>query len=64
MKKYLITITILLGCSSFNEEGRMVDIVYTKDRRTNLCFASMYPTSTQYVLTNVPCTPEVERLVR
>lgn len=37
---------------------------YFKDKRTNLCFISGDDLRSNYsVLTNVPCTPEVEKLI-
>lgn len=37
------------------------DILYLKDQRTNMCFAK---TTDGTSVTNVPCTPEVEKLIK
>lgn len=37
------------------------DIVYYKDTRTNLCFVGSAVGHSSGLLTNVPCTPEVEK---
>jgi len=77
MKKLLLVFLFLMGC----EESKQTDspkpsweakqansIVYTKDTRTNLCFAlstvGEYPIGTSVIVTNVPCTPEVEKLIK
>ena len=60
----LVSILLFVGCTPFTSEGRMQDIVYTEDTRTGLCFANLYPASSQYNVTNVPCTAEVERLIK
>ena len=43
-------------------------ISYLLDSRTNLCFAvsyvSEYPVGTATIFANVPCTPEVIRLIK
>jgi hypothetical protein len=38
------------------------DIHYLKDERTGLCFATAYMTAHSF--TSVPCTPQVEALIR
>ncbi len=64
MKQYfafqlaLALAVMTVGCYTTNDRAGW--LLYTKDARTGLCFA-MYP-SGAYV-TNVPCTPEVERLL-
>ena len=74
MKKLLILCLLLLGC---NEETRKQltptvadeanQIRYYKDPRTNLCFAtsyvSEYPIGQATIFANVPCSPEVEKLI-
>lgn len=64
-------VVIILGCdkqsgpkylplpteSTFTEEG----LQYFKDKRTSLCFAIYREWSAS--ITNVPCTPEVEKLL-
>jgi len=37
---------------------------YFKDKRTNLCFAGLDLLSNAQSITNVPCTPEVENLIK
>jgi len=41
-------------------------IIYYKDTRTNMCFAGTKELVNRYssLLTNVPCTPEVEKLIQ
>ncbi len=80
MKKLtlLILLSIVLfltGCDSKTqkeangEKGGMSDsMIYFKDKKTNLCFASIYSFSHGLAnkvdsFTNVPCTPEVEKLL-
>ena len=36
---------------------------YFKDTRTNLCFAGSYLGYASALMTNVPCSPEVEKLI-
>ena len=75
MSKFLLLLC-LLGCnksggSSFitspSEEVNHLD--YYKDNRTNLCFArNVFQNGTsmfnEYIYVNVPCTPEVEKLIK
>ncbi len=51
-----------VGCITASDKAQ--NLHYTKDRRTDLCFA-MYCVGckTSAPITNVPCTPEVERLL-
>lgn len=37
-------------------------LIYFKDANTHLCFAGMYVGYQAGTLTNVPCTPEVEKV--
>ena len=39
------------------------EVRYYKDTRSNLCFAGMDISTTAQTVTNVPCTPEVEKVV-
>lgn len=76
MKKILLLCLLLLAC---DEETRRrmnptpqeeaQEIHYVKDNRTGLCFVyNSIGMSAQGgggdVYTNVPCTPEVEKLIR
>lgn len=76
MKKILLCL-FLLGCDEPSRESirkqvsptiheRAQEIFYTKDERTGLCFAynSILTDVNSYVFSNVPCTPEVEKLIR
>lgn len=57
-----MTISLLLaGCREPREE--VEQIRYYKDSRTNLCFVVNRTYGDALVFTNVPCTPEVERLI-
>jgi len=64
MKKILLIGALcLFGCEKPNWTKLHLDNLnysfeYYKDMRTNLCFAGMYNSS----ITNVPCTPEVEKI--
>lgn len=73
MKKLLlISLFSLIGCEDVrrtiapNASEQVNDIAYVKDSRTNLCFVvsrvSEYPVGTADVFSNVPCSPEVEKL--
>jgi hypothetical protein len=75
MKKFLIVSLFLLGCDEQTKkdwfppvEDRASHIMYVKDKRTNLCFAYNGVNNghgfTEDVFTSVPCTPEVERLIK
>lgn len=74
MKKLIIFCLLLFACTpetrkefapTPDEEANRIR--YYKDNRTGLCFASSevseYPIGTAEVFTNVPCTPEVEKLL-
>jgi hypothetical protein len=74
MKKLLLCL-LLVGCNEAqreqvaptpSQEGQHIS--YIKDRRTNLCFAtsyvSEYPIGTATIFANVPCTPDVEKLIK
>lgn len=76
MKKILLCLVFLLGCDKgsvdfFPHAGDEVNkIRYFKDSRTNLCFALSTFTGggalpqNESVFSNVPCTPEVEKLIK
>lgn len=71
-----VTYTILfclgiIGCDpveykrsqDIENAGNIQNLTYIKDKKSGLCFAASglgYPYA---VLTNIPCTPEVEKLV-
>lgn len=74
MKKILLCL-LLIGCNEdFRKENfptvkeEANQIRYYKDSRTNLCFAMSqvgeYPVGTATIFANVPCTPEVEKLIK
>lgn len=61
----VIGATFLTGCGEpVSTKEKMDKIVYSKDRNTNLCFASYAFGSRNGTLTYVPCTPEVENLIK
>jgi hypothetical protein len=62
MKNLIIILCFLsVGCSTPTEASQ--GLRYSKDYRTGLCFASRYINANNVVMTNVPCTPEVEKLI-
>lgn len=62
MKKIVLLSLLLVGCSLTPGElyDRAASVQYMRDSRTNLCFA-VNPNNGS--MTNVPCTPEVEKLL-
>lgn len=50
-----------------SEYERAQNLSYVKDERTNLCYVHNYVQNsnlgTYHIFTNVPCTPEVEKLL-
>lgn len=74
--KYLLFIISLSLITSCNEDFRKEvfptvqeqanQLTYVKDNRTGLCFVynTIFTDVNSKVLTNVPCTPEVERLIK
>ncbi len=55
---------MLTGCEPIKEANYVMgDIIYTKDLKTDLCFAVMYPKTNWMSVTNVPCD-KVERLIK
>lgn len=62
MKKIILLSLVLFGCAYTPGElyNRANELQYMKDSRTNLCFAIG---STNGSITNVPCSPEVEKLL-
>lgn len=69
MKKLLLAIALLLtACDNRAEsqtfkEKQQYWVHYYKDTRTNLCFAGRGLNGYSALLTQVPCSPEVEKLV-
>ena len=74
MRSILILLCIL-GCTPPSSENipstlsqEVNSINYVKDNRTGLCFAvsyvGEYPIGSSHILSNVPCTPEVEKLIK
>ncbi len=70
MKKFFILAILLTGCPTISKEReesldaeRIRNLEYFKDPKTNLCFAARSLGYYSAVLTNVPCTPEVERFL-
>lgn len=62
----IILLTMLFGCRQWTHADTTEIVTYTKDSRTKLCFASKRPNglAESFSMTNVPCTPEVERLIK
>jgi hypothetical protein len=60
--KVMIISLFLAGCPSPSEEVGQVQ--YYKDNRTNLCFVINRSYGGYLNFTYVPCTPEVERLIK
>lgn len=53
-----LLVLLALGC----DVNKTAEVEYLKDYRTDLCFAQ-YFNGKGWSVTNVPCTPEVERLI-
>lgn len=80
MKKLFVLMLLCLTCccDETKEHAKIIDqqnfdmhsyienVRYCKDIRTGLCFAGcpIYGGAYNSVLTNVPCTPEVEKLIK
>ena len=70
--KYIILLSILLiGCETLTQQGIeneraliKTELSYYKDTRTGLCFAGLGVGGPAQTITNVPCTPEVEKLIK
>lgn len=73
MKKLFLILTCVLmcGCDDQSVQRRRSDraletateLIYTKDYRTNICYAMIYPQSNYGLMSAVQCTPEVEALI-
>lgn len=68
MKKILLICLMLSGCDFKMPAEQADEISYYKDHRTNLCFAENHVISSNgfkfTVFSYVPCTAEVEKLIR
>lgn len=74
LKYVLASVFLLAGCEEmdrggYTEQERQVSsysagLIYMKDARTNLCFATCSNGYNIGSLTNVPCSPEVLKLVK
>ncbi len=71
MKRLILICLLVCGCNEAdikkanmeNSTSTMsAELHYYKDSNTNLCFAGMYVGYNAGTLTNVPCTPEVEKV--
>lgn len=79
MKKIFGLLLLCFTCCDVNGQSKTLEqeqnsdmhkyvesIRYCKDIRTGLCFAGcpVYANAYNAVLANVPCTPEVEKLIK
>lgn len=71
MSKIILLSVLLMGCRVIEQHNIdadkkiiSIDMNYYKDSRTNLCFATHNLGTDWAVMTNVPCTPEVEKLLK
>jgi hypothetical protein len=55
---------VLLTISCVNNSDRIESMEYFRDSKTGLCFAAKHMYANNAVMTNVPCTPDVERLIQ
>lgn len=62
--KYLVLAVVLLTMACVDSHTEVNKINYFRDNHTGLCFAAYRLQSPNGLLTNVPCTPEVERLIK
>lgn len=64
MSNTLKLIALMWLCSCMDSQTIANELQYTKDHRTDLCFAIWCPECQKgRVMANVPCTAEVERLL-
>lgn len=61
--KYFILLLALAACEIETPSTKADSIVYVKDSRTDLCFVITHTYGGYSQFNNVPCTPEVERLI-
>lgn len=77
MKNIILLCLVLFACNEDSRENfrkeafptvqeQALRVTYVKDSRTNLCFVynSVLTDVNSVVFTNVPCSPEVERLIK
>ena len=66
-------VLVINGCATLNSAPSKADlkednIVYFKDSRTGVCYAALNSTGSggysSTTITYVPCTPEVEKLIK
>jgi hypothetical protein len=73
--KVMIISLLLMACDESTKrewfppaQDRVQSLSYVKDNRTGLCFTYMSVTNSNGfssdVFSNVPCTPEVEKLIQ
>lgn len=62
--KYLAIAIGFMSVSCIDNNKAVNKINYWKDQRTGLCFAAFGMGTQSGLLTNVPCTPEVGRLIK
>lgn len=67
MKKFILLVALsLIGCDAIKQSNQqdsketVNSATYYKDNRTQLCYAQL---TMRLDFTNVPCTPEVEKLL-
>lgn len=69
MKKIFVLALLLSGCYTDRRPDESLEhhfvrhMEYYKDDRTSLCYAVSCPSCNSAMMTNVPCTPEVEKLL-
>lgn len=61
LKVMITSLLFLAGCETSKET--LNKITYYKDERTGLCFVDNVTYYGYDVFTNVPCTPEVEKVI-
>lgn len=73
MKKLLMVCLFLAACDEqkwhtevqgARKNAVNSDMEYYKDNRTGLCYGTLYLGSQSTAIANVPCSPEVERLIK
>ena len=57
--KNIITLLLLALCACRSPQEIASHFIYAKDLRTNICFAFL-----EQSITSVPCTEEVEKLIK
>jgi hypothetical protein len=64
LKIAIINSVLLIGCHFSTSDEEVKQLEYYKDTRTGLCFVENVTYYGYDVFANVPCTPEVERLIK